>query len=199
MLRCRRWRPIRPLGCDNGESLLGRRYLHCRAGQGRVIRWDLRGAHFELHRGLRSGCHGPGTRRPCRSGVTRRQGVCAASQSGQRRGRRHRSHVLQLGGPVRSRHQATRLRGIGTCEIDCGQYVKQRATRRALIRSGSTRPRDRAARGGLADLLDRQWVTPCAAGRRSRDPHPRSIRRDDHETKPPTLHLGVIDEPRCGF
>ncbi len=47
------------------------------------MRWNPCGARSELSCGLRTGCRGSGTRCPCRSGVTGRQAVCAASQSGQ--------------------------------------------------------------------------------------------------------------------
>jgi hypothetical protein len=199
-LTLRRWPPIRPLGCSSGGSRPARLYLHCRACQVRVSRWNPRGSRPELPRGLRAGRHRPGTRCPFRPGVTGGQGVRAASEPGQADGRgRQRSRELRLRGPVRSRHQAARLRGIGTDEVDCRQYATRcspRPLRGGLIRSEYARSRDRAARGALAELLERQRIAPHAAGRRFRHSRSRRVRRNDHETQPPILPLSMIVEPR---
>jgi hypothetical protein len=196
---CVSWLPIRPPGCNSVGSRLGSLYLHSRAYQVCLSRWNLRNPCSRLPYGLRAGRNGSGTRRPSRPGVTGGQGVRAASQSSQADGRwLSRACEHRLRGPVRSRHQAARLRGIGAGKIECRQCPKRSSSRSlpgGLTRCRYVRSRNSGARGALADLRERQWVDPCAAGWGSSDPDSRSVRRNDHETKSPTLRVGVSVEP----
>ena len=197
---CVSWLPIRPPGCNSVGSRLGSLYLHSRAYQVCLSRWNLRNPCSRLPYGLRAGRNGSGTRRPSRPGVTGGQGVRAASQSSQADGRwLSRACEHRLRGPVRSRHQAARLRGIGAGKIECRQCSKRRSpscVRGSLVQPRDARSRNRAARGSHAGLLERRWVDPRAAGRRSRNPDSRSVRRNGHETKPSILRPDVIGEPR---
>jgi hypothetical protein len=171
-------------------SRLKRRYLRGRECKGYVSRRNPRDACSELPCSLRPGCHRPGTRRSCRPWVTGGQAVCAAPESGQT-DRSGYSHELRLRGPVRSRHQAARLRRIRTGEVDCRQNLTRcsltqcsltqcspRGSRVELDQFGYARSRDRATRRELARLLGGRRIAADAAGWCGRNPDSRRVRRN---------------------
>jgi len=184
--------PIRPLVCSSGDTLLARRYLPSRVCQGLLRSRSPRGARPQLPSGLGASRDGLGTGCARRPGVAGGKGVRAAYKSSQTDGCRARASEHRLRGPVRRRHQATRLRGIGTGRIErrpAPQRCSSWCIRYGLVQSGGIPAGGCAASLSLAERLERQRVDARAVGGRSCDPDTRSVRRNDHETKPSPLCL----------